>query len=271
VALCPGCGRAWEPSGGKLAQVVFGIKEADYEPEAFLPFWRLSLRLPEFEIRRYSDFVRLIRLPLVPKKEWERMVMTFWIPGFKIRPKIFQRVAKRMTLSQHLLEYGGGRVYSGMYPVTLPAPEAWQAVKIVLASCMERRRTCCLAWEVQIEAIRTTLVYVPLSVTVTELIQPETTLGNKPWCLGDMGVHSDQGGFHAMILHWVEPGPWEERAFGPGRGGKFPRRGAGIPKRGGEKPRGKRENPGGEKVGPPRNSRRGKNFRGRPKGRAPQS
>ena len=166
VLTCSNCNTAWRIGKKGLSLIACTIFPGPSDTALYLPFWRLSVNLPAVEIQSFADFIRRTNQPLVPRKEWEKQAMQFWIPAFKLRPKIFLRTAKQATVSQWRLtgeaQEKEMRIVPNMYPVTLPLSEAKQSLKIVLADSATNKRTVYPHLpHVRPEFISSSLVFLP--------------------------------------------------------------------------------------------------------------
>jgi len=134
VLTCSNCDAAWEASEGRFVQVGFGA------------------------------------VPV--QKHWENQAMAFWIPAFKIRPKVFLNLARQMTITQKDFEMEEKIPKKGLYPVTLPQGEAAQGMKITLASAgLSKKKIFPLLPRVSFATKESTLVYLPFNDTGHEMIQ----------------------------------------------------------------------------------------------------
>ena len=103
--------------------------------------------------------------------------MLFWAPAFKIRPKLFLAISRRLTLSQESLE--GKKEFPNeiRHPVTLPLSEAIQGVKVTLAaSTVNKKNILPKLPEISIAVRGAALVYLPFKQTAHEMIQVHTGL-----------------------------------------------------------------------------------------------
>ena len=101
--------------------------------------------------------------------------MSFWIPAIKLRPKIFLQAGRQATLGQWQIKPVAGRVEQNMFPVTLPASEARQAVKVILAAATASPRLIYPHLpQVQLTEVSTQLVYLPCIEKGTDWVQPDT-------------------------------------------------------------------------------------------------
>ena len=87
VLFCPQCDSAWEPEAKGFKKIGYEVIQAPGFPEGFfyLPFWRFT--------------------PLPGTKAYKLLepggpFFTFWLPAFKIAPRLFLLLGKRMTQAQ---------------------------------------------------------------------------------------------------------------------------------------------------------------------------
>jgi len=173
VALtCNNCDTVWEASEGKFIKVGFKAVPGTSEDSIYLPFWKIAVRDKGLQINSYADFIRLTNQPKVVQKDWENQDMSFWIPAFKIRPAIFLRLARQMTVTQKDFDIGEEVPKKNLYPVTLPRSEAAQSMKITLASSgLIKKRIFPLLPQVSFTVKESALVYLPFNDTGHEMIQ----------------------------------------------------------------------------------------------------
>jgi len=68
-------------------------------------------------------------------------LLTTWTPAFKIRPDLFLSLARRLTSSTVDIGLTQDRLGAAVYfPVTLPAREAIQALKVILYKCSVKKK-----------------------------------------------------------------------------------------------------------------------------------
>ncbi|XCN72991.1 MAG: hypothetical protein Q3M24_22400 [Candidatus Electrothrix aestuarii] len=166
VLTCSNCNTAWRLSKKGLVLTPSTMFPGPADTALYLPFWRIAVELSAVEIKSFADFIRLTNQPLVPRKAWEQQVMQFWIPAFKLRPKIFLRTAKQATISQWRLTQDQQekemQVLANMYPVTLPLSEAKQSLKLILAdSATNKRKVYPQLPSIQTKVLATSLVFLP--------------------------------------------------------------------------------------------------------------
>ncbi len=175
VLVCKNCLTAWEAREGRFAQVDLSIGPGRVKNSLYLPFWRFTSRVKGVEINSFADFIRVTNQPKIPEKEWEKEDMDFWCPAFKIRPKLFLTLSRRLTISQARLQSEdliSGREFS---PVTLPRSEAGQALKIILAvSTVNKKDIFPRLPRIDFVVKDTTLVFLPFTERGQDVIQEDT-------------------------------------------------------------------------------------------------
>lgn len=134
VMTCSNCHTALELGSRGLKKIAWSMVEGDKYTALFLPFWRIEAKVPVLDIKSFGDFAELTNQPFLVRPDWKSQAMNFWVPAFKLRPKVFLQAAKQATVSQWKLELKKGKARKDLFPVTLPSSEARQALKLVLAA-----------------------------------------------------------------------------------------------------------------------------------------
>ncbi|MCI5221975.1 MAG: hypothetical protein D3924_04725 [Candidatus Electrothrix sp. AR4] len=176
VLTCGNCDTAWEIGKNGLKRVTCTVVPGGSNTALYLPFWKIGASLPTVKIQSFADFIRRTNQPLVPRKEWERQSMHFWIPAFKLRPKNFLRTGKQTTISQwRLMGEQEMQVVPAMYPVTLPLSEAKQSLKLILsASATNKRNVFPYLPGVRPGNVIATLVFLPFIDRHHDWVQQQT-------------------------------------------------------------------------------------------------
>ncbi len=177
VLTCSNCETAWEARRGRFVPVDMAVVKGDSPGQRYLPFWKMSVETQGVDIRSYADFIRATNQPKAVQKAWETKEMSFWCPAFKIRPKRFLDLSRRMTVSQEALNADGTLPKKNLYPVTLPLSEAVQGVKVTLAGAtVSKKKIMPRLSDIRPAIKGAVLVYLPFGETVHEMIQPHTHL-----------------------------------------------------------------------------------------------
>lgn len=175
VMTCVNCHTAWALGAEGLTRVDWWLHPGDGAAPLYLPFWKIAAHIPALSIFSFADFVVQTNQPFLPRSGWRDRIMSLWIPAVKLRPKIFLQAGRQATLGQWQIKPVEGRVTPNLFPVTLPASEARQAVKLMLAAATASPRLVfpCLP-QVQLTDVLIQLVYLPFIDKGHDWVQPET-------------------------------------------------------------------------------------------------
>ncbi len=175
VTTCSNCDTAWELGPQGLKQVHWQMVPGDRGTALYLGFWKISAHIPALDIYSFADFIQRTNQAMLPKQQWYDRVMSYWIPAFKLRPKIFLRTGRQATLGQWRLSPEEGHVVPNLYPVTLPAAEAKQSVKVILAASTASRKSIFpFLPKVRLQDVTSTLVFLPFVDKGHDWYQPHT-------------------------------------------------------------------------------------------------
>ena len=175
LLTCSNCNTLWAIGREKVEKVDWRMVAGDRQTAIYLGFWRITGRIPALDINSFADFIRRTNQPMLVKSSWEQQKMSFWIPAFKLRPKVFLRVGRQATIGQWRLAPGAGHVQDNLYPVTLPTSEAKQSIKVILAaSTAGRKNVFPFLPRVRLQDGAATLVYLPFVDKGHDWYQPES-------------------------------------------------------------------------------------------------
>jgi hypothetical protein len=174
VLFCKNCTSAWYPVGKRLKQIPFGTQPIDDSDAIYLPFWRIRSKIKGLALNTYADLIKVANIPRVVQSGWENVGFRFWVPAFKVRPKIFMQLSKHMTLAQRQTEIVGELPQNRYYRINLPVTEANQSLKANLASFFRpKNKLMEILPLVRITAQSFRLVYVPFVEKHHQYIQPD--------------------------------------------------------------------------------------------------
>lgn len=171
IHLCPNCNTAWHNKKGIFRQVYFSTVTSSKPDTIYLPFWYMTTDFKNIDIKSLADFLRITNIPRVIKPEWEDEPMAFFCPAFKIRPKIFLRVASQLTAAQ--LPLANEQILPrSATPVSLPARDAEESIKLILAhSAVAKKNIMPILPDIKLANIQTKLLFLPFFDNGYELSQ----------------------------------------------------------------------------------------------------
>jgi hypothetical protein len=174
VLMCKNCNSAWYSAGKTLKKLKFGKHPTKEEEILFLPFWRIRADVSGITLNSYADLIKLANMPKVVQSGWTDIGFRFWVPAFKVRPKIFLQLSNHMTLSQPNKELIVELPRKRHHPITLPITEAIESLKVNLANCMKPRAILAdIIQDIEINPKSFALIYVPFLEKHHEFIQPD--------------------------------------------------------------------------------------------------
>ena len=173
VLNCKNCNSIWRPTKSGFKQLKFSIMQTKDENVIYLPFWRINADVNGITLNSYADLVRIANLPKAIQRNWEDKEFRFWSPAFKVRPRVFIRLGRSITLSQPMEKMLTELPDARIHPVTLPVKDAVESLIINLASFMKPREELFpLLHDITIKSKSYLLVYIPFVEQYHEFIQP---------------------------------------------------------------------------------------------------
>jgi predicted RNA-binding Zn-ribbon protein involved in translation (DUF1610 family) len=177
VLKCSNCDSAWRPTRNKFKPLKFGHIPANGDNLMYLPFWRIKAEISGMSLQSYADLVKAANLPKAVQENFSEMEFYFWALAFKVRPEVFMRLARNMTLSQPQQKLVGKFPDARAYPVTLPIEEALESLTINLTSFVKPQKEFLPRLrDINISPQRFLLVYVPFKEKHHEYVHPELRL-----------------------------------------------------------------------------------------------
>jgi len=173
VLNCKNCNSIWSPTKNGFKQLKFSIMHTKDENVIYLPFWRIKADVNGITLNSYADLVRIANLPKAIQRNWEDKEFRFWCPAFKVRPRVFIRLGRSITLSQPMEKMLRELPDARIHPVTLPMKEAVESLIINLASFMKPQKDLFpLLQDITIKPRSYLLVFIPFVEQHHEFIQP---------------------------------------------------------------------------------------------------
>jgi len=177
ILTCRNCDTVWRPAKSQFKQLKFAYIPKEGEDIIYLPFWRIKADSAGLALHSYADLVKIANLPRAVQPDWNDIDFYFWALAFKVRPEIFVRLARNITLSQPQARLISELPAARLYPVTLPIEEAIESLTLNLASFVKPQKEFLpQLQDIAVTARRILLVYVPFKEKHHEYIQPEFQL-----------------------------------------------------------------------------------------------
>ncbi len=169
VLLCRNCHSAWKLAQGAIQKVPFGFPVQPDPEHPLLPFWQMRFRFTGIRLESREDLGRLANTRISDGNE----NLAFWIPAFKVPPRLFLRVAQKFCLSATPELQDRTLPPVTPHPATLPLDEAVESVKILLASvALPRRRFMEQMGTVSAALHHAQISFVPFTPNTHDLVHP---------------------------------------------------------------------------------------------------
>ncbi|MBN2028753.1 hypothetical protein JW824_00770 [bacterium] len=174
---CPYCSIGWLLYKDQFRMCSVGIVDTEKEISIYMPFWKMVVEAEGLIEKRYTDQMkRNFRIQLDGTKQ-EATATTFWAPAFKLAPDAFINTARNVSVQDPKLRYMENISKYPLFPVTLPASEALESVRIVIALLAESKENVFhLLPNLRIRPKQAMVVYLPFKIRGIELIQQDMQL-----------------------------------------------------------------------------------------------
>lgn len=178
VLFCGNCLTAWEPVERRFVEVQWeALPSEDITRARLLPFWRVELDVESLGFVLPDGIRKASLLAKAASSSRNPGFLDIWVPAFKIRPKLFLMLSKRMTLAQPQDAVPLPQETGALHPVNLPASEVTEALAPVLAF-LGLRDVDALSHlsEATAPIIARTLVSIPFSSSGPEFVHRNLSL-----------------------------------------------------------------------------------------------
>ncbi|MCP4023236.1 MAG: hypothetical protein GY729_15440 [Desulfobacteraceae bacterium] len=177
VLYCLNCTSFWLIRNKKINKLEAKYFDSQAAADIFLPFWQMQVEFKTLKLYSYAQFMQIANLPKVPQASHESQIFYFFIPAFKITPKLFLRVGRQITAAQINTNEILKMPKTKFHPADLPLEEGFQAVfpftKEIYANKLEI--TDILPLE-KIKLKSYNIAYVPFRSLGNEYIQDELNI-----------------------------------------------------------------------------------------------
>lgn len=175
--LCGHCTRAWWVRGGAPAPMPYAARRARHRGARYFPFWELAFRATGLPAQSRAELRRWVVSYQPAPAGWDRQSCLLLVPGFKLQPRTFLRLARVLSLAPldvpdfpHLF----GEPFEAE-PVRLPLAEAAQVLKVLLAQLVAgRAKDLARVADVTLRVKRARLVFLPFHRRGDDWVEEQT-------------------------------------------------------------------------------------------------
>jgi len=176
VLHCSNCMSFWLIHNKRLNRCKAMFYDTGHDTDMQIPFWRLQIEFHMLECTTYAHLIKLANIPKVIRKEHEKQQLYFYVPAFKINPKLFLRTGKQVTLAQVKPASIRKIPDSRFHPADLPLEEGFQAVApMLMGLSTQKKETWDILAKEKLKLKSFSLMYIPFRMFGSEYIQD--TLG----------------------------------------------------------------------------------------------
>ena len=141
-----------------------------------MPFWQLQIKFSKLKCSTQAHLIKIANIPKITQTESKQQILYFYIPAFKINPKLFLRIGKQTTLAMIKPSLVENIPQGRFHPVDLPLEEGCQAVGPLLMNlCTSKKDIWNILAEENFKLLSYCLVYAGFHSAGSEYIQK--TLG----------------------------------------------------------------------------------------------
>ena len=176
VLHCNNCASFWLISNKKLNKLKAMFFDTKSDIQMQMPFWRLQIEFSKLECSTHAHLIKIANIPKIIQQEDNQQILYFYIPAFKLNPKLFLRIGKQTTLARIEPTRTENIPKGSFHPVDLPLEEGVQAVYPILINlCTNKKDVWNILARENIKLKSYCLVYVGFHEAGSEYIQD--TLG----------------------------------------------------------------------------------------------
>jgi len=185
VLACGNCETFWSAKKDRFVKIPYNSVSAPLPNSDYLPFWKIEVKASGINLDSFNDFLSSTKQPRVPSSAADQGPMSFFIPAFKIKPKIFLRISTQLTLGQRALIMENEYPDQPFHQVNLSFSEAIQSLKTVLASAaVNKHEIIPLLPGIEFNIRGLTLVFIPFTNSGYGLFQEHCKVNINRQVLG---------------------------------------------------------------------------------------
>ncbi len=172
VLHCTHCERVWLIHRKKLNSIKFRVADIHEKTDILIPFWRFSIMFKNLELSTFAQLIKIANLSKVIRKSDETQRLYFYIPAFKINPKLFLRISKQTTLAQMAFLKMTALPKIDFLPADLSLEEGFQAVfPLLMELCANKKETWAVLKTEQLKLTSFDLTYLGFQKAGSEYVQ----------------------------------------------------------------------------------------------------
>ena len=177
VLHCHHCHSVWQPGPKGFSSVPCAHCPTAIRRPTYLPFWRITADVRGVDLDSYADLVRLANMPKAVQKAWETTPFRFWVPAFKVRPRVFLRIMQVLSMALPPERLERNVPEHPCLTANLPVTEAMETLRVSLAGFIKPlERIAEILPQAEINPRKALLVYLPFEDRTHELVHTPLNL-----------------------------------------------------------------------------------------------
>jgi len=176
VLHCDNCMSFWLVRNRKLNRINALFFSSKKDIQLQVPFWRFHIEFSTLQLSTRANLIKTANIPKIIREKDIQQILYFYIPAFKLNPKLFLRIGKQVTMAE--IEPAEVEIIRNdpFHPVDLPLEEGMQAVAPILMNlCSNKEGTWKILKHEKLKLRSCSLAYMPFHAAGSEYIQD--TLG----------------------------------------------------------------------------------------------
>ncbi len=172
VLHCTHCEQFWLIHHDKLNTIKVTVEHIEKNTDIMMPFWRFQIKFKTLALSTYAHLITFANLAKAVQKEDEKQPVYFYIPAFKINPKLFLRIGRQATMAQINVSAMGEWPKADFHPADISIEEGFQAVfPMLMEICANKRETWAVLKHERLKLSAFSLSYLSFQKSGSEFIQ----------------------------------------------------------------------------------------------------
>ncbi len=176
VLHCPNCEQFRLIYHNNLNTIKVMVEDIEKHADIMMPFWRFQVKFKTLALSTRAQLIQFANLAKAIQKEDEKQLVYFYIPAFKINPKLFLRIGRQATMAQINVSERESLPKADFHQADISLEEGFQAVfPMLMEICANKKETWAVLKQERLKLTSFSLSYLSFKKSGNEFIQ--NTLG----------------------------------------------------------------------------------------------
>lgn len=178
VLCCGNCMSFWHVHNKTLNKIKALFYGTGTPEDMLMPFFRLQIEFQTLECSTYAQLIKIANIPKVICDEDKKVPLYFYVPAFKISPKLFLRIGRQITLAGIEPLPAGKMPAMRFHPADLPIEECFQAIlPLFMELCTKKKEIWSLLEKEKLKLTSFCLTYISFQTSGSDYIQESLGIG----------------------------------------------------------------------------------------------